>query len=157
MSKKRRVITSQDELIVLPRRIESSLHELRLCDNAIVTIPPMISSLTYLKILDLSNNHIKEIPDCISNLVSLERLYMQNNRLESISSQLVTLTHLWEVSLFGNPALPRMLSVSVVGTEGVERLFRILYRYHQLLHQMCSVNLPRDLVEMLFNKLTRES
>lgn len=121
---------SEKELVAFPRHIDCNLYELQLCNNAIITIPPTISHLTRLTVLNLSNNYIKEIPDCVRDLVSLEKLYMQNNCLKRISSHLVALTRLWEVSLIGNPDLPCILSVAVMGSEDVEKFFRALCEYH---------------------------
>jgi Leucine-rich repeat (LRR) protein len=59
----------------------TSLHDLRLDENGISSIPPAIDSLRYLETLDLSHNHIDSLPESIGNLHILRWLHLDDNRL----------------------------------------------------------------------------
>jgi Leucine-rich repeat (LRR) protein len=83
---------SRNRLLECTFKIPSSLTELKLNNNEIVSIDEVFTLsnvvLTKLIQLDLSNNNIKSLPDgCFSGLVSLKYLNLAHNKLVIVSEE----------------------------------------------------------------------
>lgn len=78
------------------------LKSLYLQDNLFKSVPPEVSQLTDLVILDLSSNQLRALPDSIGSLTKLKKLYCQNNHLYTIPSTLLNCTELNELRLDHN-------------------------------------------------------
>ena len=107
--------------------ILTNLQILDLTDNRLTILPLEIGNLTNLKKLYLTTNMIKILPKEIGKLINLEKLDLQSNKLEKLPeemkyltnlktlnleyndltnvSQLVNLTNLKVLKLYGNPNL----------------------------------------------------
>ncbi|KAL0203157.1 hypothetical protein M9458_001175, partial [Cirrhinus mrigala] len=69
--------------------------------NLISSIPPELANLTSLRYLVLCDNRIQSIPPQLSNL--------HNNLLTFLPREILSLVHLQELSLRGNPLVVRFI------------------------------------------------
>lgn len=81
----------------------SFLINLYLNHNALTTIPPEISKLRHLELLDLSGNNLVTIPSELGMLTSLKELYLFDNHLTTLPPELGTLHQLQTLGIEGNP------------------------------------------------------
>ena len=79
------------------------LTTLYLNHNALQTIPPEISKLRHLELLDLSGNALSSLPPELGMLTSLKELYLFDNQLTTLPPQLGTLHQLQTLGIEGNP------------------------------------------------------
>ncbi|KAH9929598.1 uncharacterized protein BXZ73DRAFT_102125 [Epithele typhae] len=79
------------------------LTNLYLNHNDLTAIPPQISKLRHLELLDLSGNHLESIPPELGMLTSLKELYLFDNALRKLPHELGTLHQLQTLGVEGNP------------------------------------------------------
>lgn len=84
------------------------LTNLYLNHNALQSVPPEISKLIHLELLDLSGNALQSIPSELGMLVSLKELYLFDNQLNNLPPQLGTLHQLKTLGIEGNPLEPSL-------------------------------------------------
>lgn len=80
----------------------SSLVQLNLSENHIVTLPISIGSLSRLTNLDLHSNHVYSLPDSIGQLSSLTDLDLHGNRLKTLPASIGDLSSLTNLNLSAN-------------------------------------------------------
>lgn len=78
------------------------VKQLKVNNNALITIPKQICITTSLEKLDLSYNNIAALPPEIGNLVSLTELVLDNNMITSLPIEIGTLSRLKVLSLRNN-------------------------------------------------------
>jgi CCR4-NOT transcription complex subunit 6 len=71
--------------------------------NALTSVPPEISKLRHLDLLDLSGNNLTALPIEIGLMVSLKELYLFDNHLSTIPMEYGTLHRLKTLGIEGNP------------------------------------------------------
>ncbi|TFK67381.1 hypothetical protein BDN72DRAFT_770732 [Pluteus cervinus] len=79
------------------------LTSLYLNHNAISSIPPEISKLRHLELLDLSGNSLATVPPELGMLTELKELYLFDNHLATLPMELGTLHQLQTLGIEGNP------------------------------------------------------
>jgi CCR4-NOT transcription complex subunit 6 len=79
------------------------LINLYLNHNALSTVPPEISKLRHLEVLDLSGNNLTTLPPELGMLTQLKELYVFDNHLSTIPPELGTLHQLQTLGIEGNP------------------------------------------------------
>ncbi|THG94891.1 hypothetical protein EW026_g6669 [Hermanssonia centrifuga] len=93
------------------------LINLYLNHNALTSIPPEITKLQHLKLLDLSGNSLASIPPELGMLTSLKELYLFDNHLQTLPPELGSLHQLQTLGVEGNPMEPSLkLMVQEQGT-----------------------------------------
>ena len=102
----------------------SFLINLYLNHNALTVIPPEISKLRQLELLDLSGNNLVTIPPEMGMLTQLKELYLFDNHLQVIPPELGTLHQLQTLGIEGNPIEPSIKSI--VQKEGTPALISFL-------------------------------
>lgn len=80
----------------------STLQELNLACNKILSFPKELTELINLSTLNLSNNGLFKLPKEIGNLINLEYLYLQNNRLRKLPKEICKLEKLKNMDLRNN-------------------------------------------------------
>ncbi|KAI0358592.1 hypothetical protein OH77DRAFT_1420998 [Trametes cingulata] len=101
------------------------LTTLYLNHNALQSIPPEISKLRHLELLDLSGNALMSIPPELGMLTSLKELYLFDNQLTTLPPQLGTLHQLQTLGIEGNPIEPSLkLMVQKDGTPALVSYLR---------------------------------
>ncbi|KAL7281524.1 hypothetical protein ACG7TL_004840 [Trametes sanguinea] len=101
------------------------LTNLYLNHNALQSIPPEISKLSHLELLDLSGNALTSIPPELGMLTSLKELYLFDNQLNTLPPQLGTLHQLQTLGIEGNPIEPSLkLIVQKEGTPALVSYLR---------------------------------
>jgi Leucine-rich repeat (LRR) protein len=85
----------------------SALTELYLMDNDLESLPDTIGLLRNLRLLYVSRNELTILPAQIVELEKLQRLFFSNNRVRSWPADMLGLKSLEEMSIFGNPDLPK--------------------------------------------------
>lgn len=80
----------------------STLHSLRVCHNAIRTLPDSLGELTQLRHLSVSNNQLYTLPAAIGRLQKLEKLEAHNNSLSELPASLWDCASLSLVNLTSN-------------------------------------------------------
>ncbi|KAJ7723516.1 hypothetical protein B0H16DRAFT_1737145, partial [Mycena metata] len=71
--------------------------------NALTSVPPEISKLRHLDLLDLSGNNLTTVPVEIGMIISLRELYLFDNHLTTIPPEYGTLHRLKTLGIEGNP------------------------------------------------------
>ena len=79
------------------------LINLYLNHNALTTVPPEITKLKHLELLDLSGNSLVSIPPELGMLTSLKELFLFDNHLTTLPPELGTLHQLQTLGIEGNP------------------------------------------------------
>jgi len=79
------------------------LINLYLNHNALTTIPPEISKLRHLELLDLSGNLLATLPPELGLLTQLKELYLFDNNLTTLPPELGYLHQLQTLGVEGNP------------------------------------------------------
>ncbi|GLB37012.1 putative glucose-repressible alcohol dehydrogenase transcriptional effector [Lyophyllum shimeji] len=79
------------------------LINLYLNHNALTSIPPEISKLRHLELLDLSGNSLTTIAPELGMLTQLKELYLFDNHISTIPPELGTLHQLKTIGVEGNP------------------------------------------------------
>lgn len=89
-----------------------TLHHLFLHHTGLEKIPPEVSALTSLSILDISANHLTDIPKELGKCDMLSRINASHNKLSSLPDDLDELRELVELDLSSNQfeTLPPVLS-----------------------------------------------
>ena len=87
------------------------LTTLYLNANQLDTIPPQISKLKHLELLDLSSNLLATLPPELGMLTSLKELYLFDNQLTTIPPELGTLHQLQTLGIEGNPLDPSLKQI----------------------------------------------
>lgn len=93
------------------------LLNLYLNHNALTRVPPEITKLRHLELLDLSGNNLTEVPAALGMLTSLKELYLFDNHLSTLPHELGTLHQLQTLGVEGNPLEPALkLMIQEQGT-----------------------------------------
>ena len=100
------------------------LINLYLNHNALQSVPPEISKLRHLELLDLSGNGLSSLPPELGMLTQLKELYLFDNHLTTIPPQFGSLHQLQTLGIEGNP-LDQMLK-SIVQKDGTRALISYL-------------------------------
>lgn len=79
------------------------LTNLYLNHNALTAIPPEISKLRHLELLDLSGNSLTSVPPELGMLTHLKELYIFDNHIVTLPPELGTLHQLQTLGVEGNP------------------------------------------------------
>ncbi|KII92626.1 hypothetical protein PLICRDRAFT_102997 [Plicaturopsis crispa FD-325 SS-3] len=79
------------------------LVNLYLNHNALTAVPPEISKLRHLELLDLSGNSLTSVPPEMGMLTNLKELYLFDNHLSTLPCELGTLHQLKTLGIEGNP------------------------------------------------------
>lgn len=87
--------------------------------NNLVFIPPAISLLENLELMDLSHNQLRAIPAEIGKLRNLKELLLFHNQLSNLPYELGALFQIHTLGLHGNPLVEPLLTYSNGGTETV--------------------------------------
>jgi hypothetical protein len=95
---------SFNELVTIPKEIGqlSSLIKLNLHNNKLVCIPKEVGQLGSLTYLNLNNNQLLAIPKGISQLRNLTELYLDGNNLVNIPKEIGQLNSLTALGLVNN-------------------------------------------------------
>eukprot|EP01018_Ginkgo_biloba_P017222 Gb_12684 [translate_table: standard] len=111
-----------DQLYWIPDSIGmlSSLTQLDLSENKIVSLPASIEGLSGLKILDLHTNQLQSLPDTIGKLGILNSLDLHGNRLTTLPGSLGDLKSLTCLDVSSNQLSSLPLSVGQLSN--LERL-----------------------------------
>jgi CCR4-NOT transcription complex subunit 6 len=102
----------------------SFLIHLYLNHNALSTVPPEISKLRHLELLDLSGNNLNTLPPELGMLTQLKEFYLYDNHLNTIPSQFGSLHHLQTLGVEGNPLDPMLKAM--VQKDGTQALISYL-------------------------------
>ncbi|PFH53696.1 hypothetical protein AMATHDRAFT_45168 [Amanita thiersii Skay4041] len=79
------------------------LINLYLNHNALSSVPPEISKLRHLELLDLSGNSLTSLPPELGMLTQLKELYIFDNQLTTLPMELGSLHQLQTLGIEGNP------------------------------------------------------
>jgi len=96
------------------------LDKLYINHNRLTVLPPAISRLKLLQLLDASGNQLTEVPPELGMLTNLKNLYLFDNQLTTIPNELGSLYHLEVLGVEGNPLQPDLKEVMIKdGSRGV--------------------------------------
>lgn len=84
------------------------LINLYLNHNALTSVPPEITKLKHLELLDLSGNSLVTVPPELGMLTSLKELYLFDNHIATLPPELGTLHQLQTLGIEGNPIDPTL-------------------------------------------------
>ncbi|OSX65924.1 hypothetical protein POSPLADRAFT_1130851 [Postia placenta MAD-698-R-SB12] len=87
------------------------LTNLYLNHNALTTVPPEITKLRHLELLDLSGNSLLNVPPELGMLTTLKELYLFDNHLTTLPPELGTLHQLQTLGIEGNPLDPSLKQI----------------------------------------------
>ncbi|KAF8658242.1 hypothetical protein AX16_002019 [Volvariella volvacea WC 439] len=87
------------------------LINLYLNHNALTSVPPEISKLRHLELLDLSGNNLTTIPPEMGMLTQLKELYIFDNHITTLPMELGSLHQLQTLGVEGNPLDPNLKSL----------------------------------------------
>ncbi|KAL1760558.1 Endonuclease/exonuclease/phosphatase [Schizophyllum commune] len=96
------------------------LTNLYLNHNALTSVPPQLSKLRHLELLDLSGNQLTAIPPELGMITSLKEFYVFDNQITTIPPELGTLHQLRTLGIEGNPL--DMSIKSVIQKDGTQAL-----------------------------------
>ncbi|CAG5081437.1 COR domain-containing protein [Parvicella tangerina] len=71
--------------------------------NNIKNVPPEISKISRLSILNLENNQVEHVSEQLAQLKNLKKLNLENNRLKELSEKIANMSGLKELILYDNP------------------------------------------------------
>ncbi|KAF8971229.1 Endonuclease/exonuclease/phosphatase [Flammula alnicola] len=100
------------------------LINLYLNHNALSTVPPEISKLRHLELLDLSGNNLSTVPPELGMLTQLKEFYLYDNHLSTIPPQFGSLHQLQTLGIEGNPLDPMLKSM--IQKDGTQALISYL-------------------------------
>ncbi|KAJ7130842.1 glucose-repressible alcohol dehydrogenase transcriptional effector [Mycena crocata] len=100
------------------------LTQLYLNHNALTSVPPEISRLCHLDVLDLSGNNLSSVPPEIGMLISLRELFLFDNHLTTIPPEYGTLHRLKTLGIEGNPLDAQLKSL--IQKDGTSALISFL-------------------------------
>lgn len=100
------------------------LQNLYLNHNALHVIPPEISQLRHLELLDLSGNLLQSVPPELGMVTTLKELYLFDNHIVTLPYELGFLHQLRTLGIEGNPFDPSMKDI--VQREGTQALIAFL-------------------------------
>ncbi|KAJ3413353.1 hypothetical protein HDV05_008135 [Chytridiales sp. JEL 0842] len=112
------------QLTTIPQAISQlpNLEFLTIHNNtALSSIPPFLSTMRTLKLLDLWNNNIREFPSFIGDMISLESLGMSQNPLRAPIPDLSRLVNLKELYLYDSQMIGS-IPASIGGLRSLETL-----------------------------------
>ncbi|KAJ7772719.1 glucose-repressible alcohol dehydrogenase transcriptional effector [Mycena maculata] len=92
--------------------------------NALTSVPPEISRLRHLDLLDLSGNNLSTLPAEIGMVISLRELYLFDNHLTTIPPEYGTLHRLKTLGIEGNPMDAQLKNI--IQKEGTPALISFL-------------------------------
>lgn len=95
------------------------LTSIYLNQNNLIYIPPAISLLEHLELVDLSHNQLRNVPAEMGKLRSLKELLLFHNQLSDLPYELGALYQMHTLGLHGNPLVEPLLTYSNGGTETV--------------------------------------
>ncbi|KIK69092.1 hypothetical protein GYMLUDRAFT_635803 [Collybiopsis luxurians FD-317 M1] len=87
------------------------LSTLYLNHNALTSVPPEITQLRNLELLDLSGNSLTTLPPELGMLVSLKEFFLFDNQIVTIPHELGTLHQLQTLGIEGNPLDSNLKSI----------------------------------------------
>lgn len=100
------------------------LVNLYLNHNALTSVPPEITNLRHLELLDLSSNNLSTLPPELGILTQLKEFYLFDNNLSTIPPQFGSLHQLQTLGIEGNPLDPNLKSI--VQKDGTSALISYL-------------------------------
>ena len=125
-----------NQLTTLPESIGqlAQLSSLDLHSNQLTTLPESVGHLARLSSLDLHSNRLTTLPESIGQLAGLGRLSLGirqgpdrgQNQVASLPASLVSLEHLRELHLYGNPLNPELAAAYRDGLDAVKTYLREL-------------------------------
>ncbi|PWW75381.1 hypothetical protein C7212DRAFT_202327 [Tuber magnatum] len=96
------------------------LDKLYINHNKLTMLPPAISRLKLLQLLDASGNQLTEVPPELGMLTNLKNLYLFDNQLTTLPNELGSLYHLEVLGVEGNPLQSDLKEVMIKdGSRGV--------------------------------------
>lgn len=87
------------------------LQNLYLNHNSLQTIPPEISKLKHLELLDLSGNILQAVPPELGMVTTLKELYLFDNHIVTLPYELGSLHQLQTLGIEGNPINPDLKDI----------------------------------------------
>ena len=100
------------------------LINLYLNHNSLSTVPPQISKLRHLELLDLSGNNLPTIPPELGMLTQLKELYLFDNHIVTLPPEIGSLHQLQTLGIEGNPLDPSLKQM--IQKEGTPALISFL-------------------------------
>lgn len=102
----------------------SFLTNLYLNHNSLTSVPPQISKLRHLELLDLSGNNLTNLPSELGMLIQLKELYFFDNHITNLPPELGFLHQLQTMGIEGNPLESSL--TNIVQTSGTRALVSYL-------------------------------
>ncbi|MBT2291421.1 hypothetical protein J7E73_20300 [Paenibacillus albidus] len=98
----------------------SSLRELHVYGNHLISLPEHLGALEELRVLDANDNRLTELPPSLGKLGKLRRLSFRKNKISQLPEEIGALDNLIELDLRDN--LLRDLPDSILRLERLEKL-----------------------------------